>query len=380
MARKFTDEQVIEALEQHGGNKTRTAKVLGLDVRSFKRRIRLMEETGRINGRIIPSFDEQRRIYQTTTQVDADGNIERQWQRAMSAKREREQEIMRAFVAELAENVPPRKRLKIGGRQFAKELMVGYPIGDHHFGMYAWAAETGANYDLKIAKELLADAVDYLVARSEPAEECLLVNLGDFLHFEDNRQRTFTHGHYLDGDSRFDKVGRTAAFSLCHTVDRLLERHKRVRVVSVPGNHDPHAAGWLTTVLLAYFKKEPRVEVDDSPSMFRFHQFGANMICATHGHTVKLVDLPAKMAALQPEMWGTTKYRTAWTGHVHHGQTYKDEHGAKAESFAVLPPNDAHAAGSGYVASREMHAITFRRSGGELSRVTFNAGFPDANR
>jgi len=308
-----------------------------------------------------------------STYYDEDGNPKGQWVKS-NADAENRAEAAKLFVDALTEDVKPRKRVKAPKKSMS-DIMVGYPIGDHHFGLYAQAAETGADYDIKIAKECLADAVDYLVDASQPAETALLVNLGDFLHMDNRSNMTPGHGHILDVDTRYSKVIKVAGYGLAHTVTRLLEKHKRVKVVNVPGNHDQDSASWLSLFMAAWFRNEPRVEVETSPSIFLFHQFGKNMVGMTHGHTIKLLDLPQIMAALQPKMWGDTTYRVGWTGHVHHNQqlTRKEDRGAISESFGALVANDAYNASRGYVSQREMHAITFKKSGGVLTRATYNA-------
>lgn len=312
-----------------------------------------------------------------STLYGADGDVKAQWVKSQ-ADIEARQEAMRLFVEELSDSVKPRKRTALGKKVTAKELMVGYPIGDHHWGMYADADETGGDYDCKIAKQVLADAVDSLVEAAPASETALLANLGDYLHIDNRSNRTPTSGHLMDVDTRYSRVIRIASFGLAHSVERLLEKHRRVKIVNVPGNHDQDSASWLSLVMQAYFRNEPRVEVEMSPAMFLFHRFGANMICMTHGHTVKLAELPGVMASLQPQMWGETKCRVAWTGHVHHSQTVigKENHGAIAESFGVLASNDAYNASRGYSARREMHAITFKRDGGIKFRATYNADMP----
>ena len=185
-------------------------------------------------------------------------------------------------------------------------------------------------------------------------------------------------GNALDVDTRYHRVIKVAAYGLAHSIDRLLEKHKREKIVNVAGNHDQDSASWLSLFMQAWFRNEPRVEVEMSPAQILFHQFGQNMICMTHGHTVKLQDLPQIMASLQPEMWGNSKYRVAWTGHMHHSQTMvgTENRGAIAERFGVLCPKDSYSASRAYVAQREMHAITFKRSGGQVCRSTYNVELP----
>jgi len=308
-----------------------------------------------------------------STLYGSEGEVKAQWVKS-HAEQEALRDAQQAFVEELCSQVEPRKPLK-PPESVSNELLAAYPIGDHHFGMYAYAAETGSDYDIKIAEESLADAVDYLVASAPDAKYALLCNLGDFLHMDNRTNMTPASKHILDVDTRYSKVIRIASFGLARSVNRLLEKHEKVRVVNVPGNHDPDSASWLSLVMEAWFRNEPRVEVDVSPSMYLFHQFGKNMICMTHGDKVKLPDMPQVMASIQPTMWGDTTYRVAWTGHVHHSQRVigKENRGAIAESFGVLPPSDAYSASLGYHSQREMHCITFKKSGGVLCRTTYNA-------
>lgn len=312
-------------------------------------------------------------ISRMSTLRDADGEIKLRWDRQEPDKEARA-EMMREFVAELCENVKPRKATK-APKHAEADIMCGYPIGDHHFGMYAWARETGAPYDTETARQLLADAIDHLVESAPPAETALLCNLGDYLHGDDSSNSTKRSHHQLDIDTRYARVHRIAAFGLAHTIERLLKKHQLVKIVNVKGNHDEDSAAWLSTVLLAWFRNEPRVEVEDSPAEILFHQFGRNMIGMTHGHNIKLERMPQVMAALAPEMWGDTTYRVGWQGHVHHSQrlAVKEDGGAIAETFGVLPPNDKYSASQGFSSQREMHCITFRESGGVLCRTTYNA-------
>ena len=376
------ERSIVETVTRHksaGGNVATAAEELKRSERnvlSYLSRIRARRD---MSG-ILPSGSPG-----TTTLVNADGEVKLQWQRAAQNA---ERQAMKAFVEALAEEVKPRKRVpklgkkipnkgKLGQRlpNAGKDLLVAYPIGDHHVGMYAWADETlGDDYDTGEAERLLHDATDYLVDSSPDADHALMVNLGDFLHIDNRSNKTPASGHILDVDTRYSKVAKTAARSLCYATERLLQKHQTVRVVNVPGNHDPDSTYWLSIVLEAWFRNEPRVTVDMSPAKFLFHQFGNNMLCMTHGDRIKLQELPSIMAALQPEMWGQTQYRYAWTGHVHHSQTVigKENRGAVAESFGVLPPNDAYGASLGYVAQREMQAIALHREGGEVSRVKYS--------
>lgn len=359
------------------GTQREAAKALGLNQSAFSQSLARVRANAAMRGHS-PAHDmthtvpEGYNVKGVSTLYNGEGEVAAQWVKSTVSDQDRER-AMREFVEELCASVKPRKPVAAPKRS-ESELLVGYPVGDHHVGMYSHAAETGADYDLKIATDTLTTAVDYLVDQSPPSEEALLAVLGDFLHIDSRQNRTPASGHQLDVDTRYSKVVGVASTGLAHACERLLRKHRHVHIKAVPGNHDPDGASWLALVLAAWFRNEPRVTVDTSPAVFLYYRFGLNMICVTHGHTVKLEEIPAIMAANQPEMWGETKYRVAWTGHVHHKQRLglKEGRGAISESFSVLPPNDAYGASKGFMAQREMHAITFKRSGGELGRTTYN--------
>lgn len=361
---------------EHGSLRA-AEKQSGINRRTFQRAIAAVRLTAAQRGHA-PQHDMTRTVPEgftvkgVSTLYNAEGAVAAQWVKSRVDDEQRDQ-AMRQFVEELCATVKPRKPVP-APKHTESDLLVGYPVGDHHYGMYSYAAETGGDYDLKIATDALANATDYLVSQSPPSENALLAILGDFLHIDSRKNQTPSSGHPLDVDTRYSKVVSVASDGVCHSTERLLRKHQHVEVKVVPGNHDPDGASWLALVLKAWFRNEPRVAVDVSPSIFLYYQFGLNMLCMTHGHTVKLEEVPAIMAAQQPEMWGATKYRVAWTGHVHHRQrlALKEGRGALSESFGVLPPNDAYSASKGFVSQREMHAITFKRSGGELGRTTYN--------
>lgn len=367
----------LKALVQYG-NQRAVAEALGCQQSSISAALRRVRYSAALQG-FAPAHDmtkpapEGFTVKGTSTLYGPDGELKAQWVKTNADDKARV-EAMRDFVEELCANVKPRKPVA-GPKRADVDLLVGYPIGDHHWGLYSHAAETGADYDLNIAKDQLASAVDYLVDRSPTSDRALLANLGDYFHIDNRSNKTPASGHVLDVDTRYSKVIRLASFGLAHAIERLLRKHKTVHVVNVPGNHDQDSASWLALVMEAWFRNEPRVTVETSPSPFLFYQFGMNMICMTHGHTIKLEEIPGTMAAHQPEMWGSTKYRVAWTGHVHHASrlSLKEYRAAKVETFGVLPPNDSYGISRGFLSQREMHAITFKKSGGELGRTTYNA-------
>lgn len=303
----------------------------------------------------------------TSTLYDEGGNVRAQWVKT-TIDQEQQAAAFQAALEAMAgsvERVPATKAPKAK----MTDVMVAYPIGDHHLGMLAWDKETGDDYDISISEKLLRNAMDHLVDTAPASEQALIAVMGDFMHYDSFKPTTPTSGNLLDADSRFPKMVGAAIKLLRYVIERAREKHAKVHVIVEIGNHDLSSSIFLQHLLANVYEKEPRVTIDISPRHFHFFQFGKNMIMTHHGHGVKPEQMPIIMATDQPQMWGSTEHRVGWFGHVHHKEV-KGLVGATIESHGVLAPEDAYAAQKGYRSKREMKSITFHREHGEVARNT----------
>ncbi len=71
------------------------------------------------------------------------------------------------------------------------------PLADWHIGMFSWSKETGENWDLKIARERLASAIDDLTERSPRSHLGVVWGGGDLLHADSNENKTAKNGNAL---------------------------------------------------------------------------------------------------------------------------------------------------------------------------------------
>jgi hypothetical protein len=250
-------------------------------------------------------------------------------------------------------------------------LATVYNIGDHHHGMYAWARETGAPYDVEISRQILVDTMGRLVAAAPASKVGIVLNLGDFYHADNSLNRTERSGNALDVDTRYAKVLQTGVELMIRCVEMAAEKHEIVIVRCLPGNHDPHVSLALSVALAAFFDGNGRILVDTDPGKFFMHVHGKTMIVATHGDMAKPDDMPGIVASRWPKEWGGTTHRYAYLGHVHHRSRGGGEgKGIIWETFQVLAPKDAWHSGMGYTAGRSMTAITHHVEYGEFIRNT----------
>lgn len=244
------------------------------------------------------------------------------------------------------------------------DLLTIYNVADHHLGMYAWARETGNDYDLEVARDLLLRKMRDLVARTPNSATAVVLNLGDFFHSDSNENRTRKGQNPLDTDTRYAKVLQMGVDLMVQTIELALQKHQKVIVRNIAGNHDTYAALALSVALEAFFRNDRRVVVDADPAPFWWYRFGKVLLGAAHGDMARPEDMPSVMAAVRPEDWGATTWRYVYLGHFHRFGKGGEAGGARWETFQTLAARDAWATQMGFASGRSMTALTHHKEYG----------------
>lgn len=369
-----TDRQreYIDAVNRHG-SASKAAASLGIDKAMVCRSINAIKKRASGQGHS-PEHDMCRtvpdgfKVKGVSTYYDSEGKARGQWVKS-AEDRARSEELIREFVAHLMEEARGLAPFTPAPIRVLSDLMAVYLFGDPHFGMKALAAEAGDDFNLPEADRLTRAGIDRLADAAPDTEEALLVVIGDNTHANDSSNRTPGHGNQLDVDGRHHEAVLASAKAWTYAARRLLTKHQRVRVWFMPGNHDPDTAYALALCLSMYFESEPRIEVDLSPSLYRYLRFGKVLIGGHHGHGAKQGDLPLIMAVDRPEDWGQTAFRFVYMGHIHH-DSVKEVQGVRVESIRSLAAKDAWHAGQGYRSLRDTRVIVHHKDYGEVERHT----------
>jgi hypothetical protein len=388
--------QAVEMLKTCGNNKLEAARQLGFTRGKFDNRLRaaalrgfmldhppampgfrISQVTDSPNGKFIqqkPEHGEQFEIPKghvvkgVSALLNADGEKIVEWVKTKEGQLD-PLAIAESLKAAFSNYKPATKPTKPPTSP-AGELLTLLPCNDWHVGMFAWRKEVGADWDLKIAEDTIGGAVEDTVARSPSSGECIVLGGGDLLHADNSNNTTAKSGNALQVDGRYQKVIGVAVRLMVRTTDAALRRHQRVTLRILPGNHDEHSAVAIAYFLLAWYRNEPRVTVDVDPSLFFWHRFGAVLLGATHGHTVKIVQMPGIMASRRAEDWGATKFRYVHGFHLHHSAKIATEgDGVICEVHQAPIPQDAWHFGSGFLSGRSLQAITYHQEFGEIGRV-----------
>lgn len=294
---------------------------------------------------------------------------------------------MKEALSDIRKHVPPYVLPKydyqhsaLGWGPAADPVLYGIFIFDPHLGMLAWGPETGADYDIKIARSDYARAGDGLLSLAPiyPVEEILIVLGNDMLHVDNGglngRGGATTAGTPQDVDGRRAKQFTTARKVSVQLIDkaRLIAP---VKVKIVPGNHDRDQMYRLGEVLSAWYRNDEVVDVSFGPAKRSFFQYGKNGFMLTHGEEYRRHrdNLTTIMATECPaQMWVDTRYREILTGHNHvklEGRYWptsdmSESRGIRTRSLPGLTPEDAWHTESGYKHLRAATAIAYRKSGG----------------
>lgn len=251
-------------------------------------------------------------------------------------------------------------------------LLTVYPLADVHIGMMAWGKETGEDYDTAIATARLRDWVARAVDSSPSSDHAVILGVGDLTHADDQNNMTPRSKHILDVDTRHFKTLDMTISAMAYCAEYALRKHNKVTIRVLPGNHDLNTYMAVMFALSERYRENPRIEVQKQPGEFWVHQHGKCLLAAHHGHGGKPDRMVMFLADEYAQMWGATKHRVIWTGHLHHAKM-SDIGGATWEQLRAVTARDAYAVGNAYVARSQLQAITFDLDHGEVQRVKISA-------
>jgi hypothetical protein len=248
------------------------------------------------------------------------------------------------------------------------DLLAVYPLADVHIGMMAWGRETGEDYDTRIAAARVREWVGRCIAASPAAETAVILDVGDLTHADDQMNQTPKSKHQLDVDTRHFRTLDITIATLTAAIDLALAKHKHVLVRILPGNHNPTSFMAVIFAVAAWYRNEPRVMVHKDPSEFFAMEWGQVMLAAHHGDKAKAERMVLFLADQYPEMWGRTRHRFLFTGHLHHHKS-ADIGGVQWEQLRAVTSRDAYAVSHAYTARAQMQGITYHKERGEIQRV-----------
>lgn len=362
--RKISDEQLIAEYNK-GKTYKQIAEEYGMAKRNVERLGARLAKRGLISTRRAPGFG----VNGESLLVDKDGNVIMRWIKTARDRDEMER-LMQSACDAFTEEIPraePNNAVPLCN----DDLMVMYPIADHHMGMLAHHHETGDNYNISIAEKLMDEYFDYAISVAPNASKGLLVLLGDFFHFDGLTPITPEHGNILDADTRYSKLVYVGIRSIRKAINKLLYKHKVIEIQIVTGNHDPSSMIFLRAALAAVYENEPRIYVDVSPRYLHAVRFGHVLIGICHGDKMRKPDVRLSCLARDFKRdFGECDFVYSISGHLHSHSITETNLGVD-EIFGKMAASDAYAAAGGWRSYRYTSTVVYHKKFGEISRSHF---------
>lgn len=305
-----------------------------------------------------------------STLYGKDGQIKLTWVKS-AIDRDKQIEIIKEFIEGMKDDIPREPVSTQAPAGTLSKLLSMYVITDLHLGMLAWGEESGEDYDMKIAEDLLVKWFEMAIANAPASSVGLLAQLGDFLHWDGLDAVTPMSGHVLDADTRFQKLARMSIKVTRRVISMMLQKHEKVHVIFAEGNHDMASSIWMREWLKVLYEDEPRVTVDCNPDPYYCYVHGETTLFFHHGHKKRMDGIAETFAAKFRKEWGNSKYTYAHTGHLHHTKMLENSM-MIVEQHRTLAAKDAYASRGGWLSGRSASVITYNKQYGEVGRVTIS--------
>jgi len=367
--------QVVEALVKTGTFR-KAAKYLNMPEGTFNAIIRRLKIRAAKQGyspehHMVHVAPDPFVVKGVSTYYNAEGQPSGQWVKT-TLDQDKARVMMEEAIKAMAEDIIRLNALPELTTEKNSNLLNCYVITDYHLGMLSWREETGEDWDIKIAEDLLIKWFAKAIQQSPDAEQAVFAQLSDFLHFDGMDAVTPASKHLLDVDTRFAKLVRVAIKVLRKIIDMLLLKHKKLHIIMADANHDPVSQIWLREWFSVLYENEPRVTVDKSPNPYNAYEFGKTALFFHHGHKRKVANVSEVFVGQFREMFGRTKYAYAHMGHLH-SIDVKENNLMIVEQHRTLAPGDAYSARGGWLSGRDAKVITYDKRFGEVSRLTINS-------
>lgn len=219
-------------------------------------------------------------------------------------------------------------------------------LSDLHFGILEYSKEL-CNMQTKIVNAITL----------ENPNDVHINLLGDIFHSDSMVLGTTTKGTRVD-DIDMVKAIEDAKEFLEPIIYMAYQCAEHVRLNMVVGNHDLSISYVFGQYLKARFQRTPikfNVKLQ--------HRFACRvndniMMCLAHGDLGRR-NLPMIFATEYPGIWGATKERVCFTGHLHHQKKevtspVDDKDGMTIYQQPTIKPNDYYEIKNGYVTSKKM--------------------------
>lgn len=366
----------IDAILDANGNARQAARTLGIHHSVVQRQIKRVKRKAAAHGwspehglsRAIPA-PFVARGHSTLDKIDQFGTRQMQLQWTKT-RLDDEQWLLQVEegIAAFVEGIDAKIEVPDAPLNVDEDIIPWIQIGDAHLGMLAHEAETGQNFDLKIAEREILTAIMMLIDDLPPVKRLVINDLGDFTHYENFSGTTEASGNVLDYDGRFPKMIDVYARIMRAIVDLALTKAEQVDIIVNQGNHSRTNDIWMAVLLREVYGPTGRVNVLNNHSPFIGYRMGNTFVMTHHSDKTKPNKLANVMTSDFRRDFGETEFHYIDIGHIHHNMRLVEHPEIIIESWNILAPKDAYAHDNGYRARASISVVMRSKKYGEIGR------------
>lgn len=348
----------IRELEAQGFNRTEIAEKLGMGRRTL--------------------YDLMARCSELSQAVEAVGHDARDWKYGWS-KTDKESiliynpffsergatEFLEETLQDISKKSPKVKKRKVLKNKDGHCLVLN--LTDAHIGSPGY-----------VGNEAMIQAVQDTLDRSKgyTIDQIIFVGGSDLLH-TDTSGYTTTAGTSVETGGQTWSENAVMARNLYVALLEDISKVAPVHYVHVSGNHDEISSYLLSLVIEARFHNNQNITFDTTDEPRKYHKYGQNLMCFTHGDRIKEQQLPIIMASEAREQWGVTKHHYVYCGHLHHSkqikyQSIKDHAGVTVQFLRAPVATDAWHKKQGLSAPRGIQSFLHSKECGQVAQLNCN--------
>jgi hypothetical protein len=285
-------------------------------------------------------------------------------------------DAIETMIQDAREFIPKYPPLKYGRHDDPMLCEIAMP--DIHFGRLTWHEESGDDFDIKIARQVVETSMQKLLRYSQSfGVERILLPIGNDFFNVNSKDNTTVRGTLQQEDTRWQKTFRAGRILATEMIDACTAIAP-TDVLFVPGNHDEEKIFYLGDALECWYRNNSNVSIDNLARSRKYYAYGKVLLGFTHGDAETMKKLPNLMQFEEPKLWGNSIYREWHTGHWHHKTDFvmevEEQIGIVVRILRSLVPVDAWTFSKGLVGSqRAAEAFLWHPENGLVAQ--FTSGF-----
>lgn len=194
------------------------------------------------------------------------------------------------------------------------------PPYDIHFGKWATQFECGYTVNKELTRDIFRSSQKDILDQIQHMNiERVVIPVGsDFFHFDNYQGSTSSGKNIMDTDGNVLELMADGYECFREYVDTFRSYGFPISLMFVPGNHDYVLGFSLYKYLEGLYENcEDVVMINNSAQSCKAFKYGDCFISTEHG-LINRSEISDFLSGEFSELWGATKYRYHFDGHLHH--------------------------------------------------------------